>query len=488
MMKNLLLIFAVLICSFTLAQYNINFKEAPLNKIPLQYKLEHFNLKGPLKEYALMGREYFDKQGYLIRGFRGINYEFTYDANHKPITHAHWLSDSYKPVDQLVFDEKGRIIKDNPSSGSVYAYDQNGNWTGTFENNKFANRKTGSYIYTYDSKNRVIKSEYYSGDILWEDSYTYAKEGDYLLITTSRKDFKNLSKNFKNSTYYKNGVFYGSVKNDNVKFDRYGNVTTNVDGTGKTSTINLTKYVYYGDPGVSDTIDFTFAKTEKPVIKNTNCLSGNCVDGFGTYKYNNGNYTGFFRAGKKDGFGIYQWTTGSIHTGNWKNDVNDGYGLFTGTDGNSYQGIFYNSKLNGLASHLKPDKTGNYGLYTNGQFTTKYNYFSNNITKGCTAGDCANGYGKFLFDDGGIYVGFFKNSSMLQGVWKGANGDSYTGEFGPNNTLEGYGNYKYKNGENYFGDYKNNKRNGRGILYNPATKVSRKGEWKDDVLIKQYLD
>ena len=486
-MKQLLLIFAVCIFNFSSAQYNINWKEAPLNQIPIPYKLEHFNLKGPVK--ALTGGRdlHFNNKGNLTNAIAVVSFSFTYDANNNPITYSSGFANDSKSIFQLKLDAKGRIKEKTGSNNSVYTYDSGGNWTGTF--NEKGDRQNFSNIYTYDTKNRLIKSEFFNSSVIWIDYFTYAKDGEFLVINYSYENLKEPSKNYKRKNYYKNGFNYGSVKNDNFKFDQYGNPTVELDAKGNVFRTNETQYVYYTDSTLKQNPANTFTNpTEKPVIKNTNCLSGNCIDGFGTYKYNNGNYTGFFRAGKKDGFGIYQWTTGSMHTGNWKNDVNDGYGLFTGTDGNSYQGIFYKSKLNGLASHLKPDKTGNYGLYTNGQFTTKYNYFSNNITKGCTAGDCANGYGKFLFDDGGIYVGFFKNSSMLQGVWKGANGDSYTGEFGPNNTLEGYGNYKYKNGENYFGDYKNNKRNGRGILYNPATKVSRKGEWKDDVLVKEYLD
>ena len=478
--------FTLTFFNLTTAQYTINWQEAPLNKIPLKYKLEHYNLKGPMKEYALMGKDFFDKQGYLIRGYKGISYEFTYDSNHKPLVYKHWLSESFIMTDQLILDEKGRIIKADGSTGEKYIYDKNGNWTETIDIST-GTRKNGRYIYSYDNKNRLIKEEYLSTTILWEDRHTYAKDGDYVLITTTRQDFQNPSKNFKKSNYYKNGTFYGAVKNDNVKYDKYGNIAKAVDATGKTATLNLTSYVYYGDPGVSDTIDFTFDKKEKTVNKeNPNCIEGDCLNDYGTYNFDNGTYTGFFKDGKMDGFGMFRWKTGDSFVGLWKNNASDGYGLYTAKAGGTQQGTFKNGSLNGLGTKIFADGTAEYGIYKDGNLITKYNYYSTKKTKDCLAGDCYNGYGKFLFDNGGMFVGFFKNGYMQQGVWRSADGDTYTGSYGANNKMEGYGHYKFKNKDNYFGEYKEGKRNGRGVYYIPSTQVSKIGEWENGKLIINY--
>lgn len=484
-MKTIILIFTLTFFNLTTAQYTINWQEAPLNKIPLKYKLEHYNLKGPMKEYALMGNDFFDKQGYLIRGYKGINYEFTYDTNHKPLVYKHWLSESFIMTDQLILDEKGRIIKADGSTGEKYIYDKNGNWTETIDTST-GNRKNGRYIYSYDNKNRLIKEEYLSTTILWEDRHTYEKDGDYILITSTRQDFQNPSKNFKKSNYYKNGTFYGAVKNDNVKYDKYGNVAKAVDATGKTATLNLTSYVYYGDPGVSDTIDFTFEKKEKKVNKeNPNCIEGDCLNDYSVYKYDNGNYSGFFKDGKKDGFGIYQWTSKDMYSGMWKNNVIDGYGLYTIAAGGFQEGMFRNGSLNGLAIKSYANKTNEYGVFKDGNLVTKYDYYSTKNTKGCMGGDCINGYGKFLYDNGGTFVGFFKNGFRLQGIYRLANGDVYSGTYSLDNKMDGSGYYKFKNGDQYLGEFKQGKRHGRGISFSPTTKVYKTGEWENNELVKR---
>ena len=48
----------------------------------------------------------------------------------------------------------------------------------------------------------------------------------------------------------------------------------------------------------------------------------------------------------------------------------------------------------------------------------------------CVSGDCVNGYGTYVFEDGNKYVGESKNNlSHGQGTWTFANGDQYVGGY-----------------------------------------------------------
>ncbi|MBN2403320.1 MAG: hypothetical protein JXN64_13110, partial [Spirochaetes bacterium] len=51
-------------------------------------------------------------------------------------------------------------------------------------------------------------------------------------------------------------------------------------------------------------------KSDKDKRK-TGCIEGDCIDGYGTYVYDDGSaYTGTFKDGKKHGKGTMTWTSG----------------------------------------------------------------------------------------------------------------------------------------------------------------------------------
>ncbi|CCQ89803.1 exported hypothetical protein [Nitrospina gracilis 3/211] len=84
----------------------------------------------------------------------------------------------------------------------------------------------------------------------------------------------------------------------------------------------------------------------------------------------------------------------------------------------------------------------------------------------CVSGDCRNGFGTLVRDNGNKYVGEFKNGkfhghgtySFNEEKWKG---DQYTGEF-KNGQYHGLGTYSWANGDKYTGDFKNDAPNGHG--------------------------
>ncbi len=119
------------------------------------------------------------------------------------------------------------------------------------------------------------------------------------------------------------------------------------------------------------------------------------------------------------------------------------------------------------------------------------------VLSGPLAGDSQNGFGVYVWIDGSIYIGNWKNGVYhgqgsrytptgklesrgvwVQGVYQGkclsgdclngkgqirfSNGDQYHGEF-REGRLEGQGHYRYANGDTYEGGFKNNRRHGRGV-------------------------
>lgn len=484
-MKISLLLFTLTLFNFSTAHYNINWAEAPLNKIPLRYKLEHYNLKGPVKEFKEMGTLLFNKDGYVISGKEIFDFEFTYNSKHQPITYKTWFEGVSYNTGKLVLDNKGRIIESDKQYGGKFTYDKNGNWTGTLDP-VTGTRLNSSFIYEYDQKNRMISRQYYNKEIIWRENFTYSKEDRYVVITTQRFYMDVLSKNIKTITYYKNGYYYGEVKNNNLKFDAFGNPINKLDEKGNAITANPISYSYYENRVTPDLLTNVTKKIDTPSAKDPNCIEGNCIDGYGLYRYNDGLYNGFFKNGKKDGFGIYTWKSGAQYVGMWQDNLKHGFANAKTFSGENIIGTYQFDQLTGLAAKVLADKTLERGHYRDEVLITKYNYYDNKVTKGCVHGDCINGYGKYLFEDGSLFTGFFKNSFMYEGVWIAANGNSYTGQFGAKNTFDGAGVYIEKSGDTYFGEYKMNKRHGRGMYYTKLTKKLKKGEWKEDVLVKEY--
>jgi hypothetical protein len=161
------------------------------------------------------------------------------------------------------------------------------------------------------------------------------------------------------------------------------------------------------------------------------CVYGNCTDGFGAYTYNDGAlYIGNFKYGKLDGKGLYMFANGEIYIG-----------LFSG---NKYQGrgtfLYSNGKIDD-------------GYWSNNQFTKD---MSGSTASGCVYGDCTDGYGTYVFDDGSRYTGNFKKGLLHgEGTYTTAKAERYTGAFA-NGKYNGYGTYYYNDGRVQQGNWLDN--------------------------------
>ena len=256
--------------------------------------------------------------------------------------------------------------------------------------------------------------------------------------------------------------------------------------------IEINSYKYSnGDYYVGEFLDKNYKS--KNLIKNGN----------GILTFSNGDkYDGIFLADKFNGKGIYTWGNGDRYDGEWKNGEKIGYGLYNYANGNKKEvftydngdvltGKFVNGLLEGeglLTSSVGKKKfIGNFKLgKRNGLGATllikdnaeiklvadwendkrvKY-YFSTNLDschyKNIELWD--NCYGKEVFTDNSRYIGHWKNNKQDgRGILFWANKDKYEGDF-VNGKFNGKGIFSWANGDKYEGDFVNDRFEGKGIF------------------------
>lgn len=176
------------------------------------------------------------------------------------------------------------------------------------------------------------------------------------------------------------------------------------------------------------------------------CLSGDCKNGFGKYDYGFAIYEGNFVAEKPNGKGTMDYGAGEKFVGNFKDGQEDGDGVLYKK--NVPQSVTY---VNGKAN-IKTSQTvigGNAPMIP-----------------GCVQGDCYNGFGivkfesgnryegnfiygiksgegKFYFAQGNVFSGTFKDDVYTNGVFTYSKEVvSFTGDFNPDGTPKS-GDYYY---------------------------------------------
>ena len=98
----------------------------------------------------------------------------------------------------------------------------------------------------------------------------------------------------------------------------------------------------------------------------------------------------------------------------------------------------------------------------------------------CISGDCDNGYGTYIYDDGNKYVGEWKDGKRNgQGTYTSARGNKYVGEW-KDDKKHGLATNTFANGNKYVGEFKDDMYNGQGTnTFANGNKYV--GEYKDDM-------
>ena len=224
-------------------------------------------------------------------------------------------------------------------------------------------------------------------------------------------------------------------------------------------------------------------------------------------------YEGDFFCGLMEGKGVYyEWDSNKVtfyngqynqkkvklYEGELKNNRFDGLGTFYYEDGRYYIGQFKNGNRHGKGQLFYKDKSLEYeGDFIDNLFEGNGKYFFQN-------GECFIGKLKKGKKEGkGIlyyksknekYIGYFVNDKPEgKGIFLFDEKEKrilYEGDF-MKGRYEGIGQYNYPNGEYYIGQFKNNLRNGNGILLYKNHNIKYEGEFYNNVpegIGKRYLE
>ncbi len=161
---------------------------------------------------------------------------------------------------------------------------------------------------------------------------------------------------------------------------------------------------------VADTVKTVVKDNIKPaaeeIATSTNsapqCVSGNCVGGIGSMKYQSGTYEGRWKDGLRHGQGKFTWNTGDTYHGSWFKDQRHGNGVYKWNDGSKYVG------------HYSAGVRSGYGIY----------YYTNgNVYEGTWQSNLKHGIANFYFKESVNIGGRYINNEYVNGT--GIDQESY---------------------------------------------------------------
>lgn len=398
-----------------------------------------------------------------VKEAKDFIYDFSYDANTISIKTGGSLPNMQR------FTKEGLILSEESEIAKTY------------------------FFYHPKSKQltqKISKTKYSTMDYYYINSYEYDKYGNWIVCYTysSIPSISSAVAPFQVATRfitYKNNekTGYAAIAAMHKLRGAYYGSSKMVNKLDTSNPYSFPVFIDYDfTTNSSSTVAANTPSSPAVPVVSPKC-QGNCQDGYGKYTYDNGYYNGFWKNGQKNGYGTYNWNSGDYYYGNWVNDKMEGLGFSKATNGSTYTGLYSNSKYHGNAFYLnKGTGKSEINYYENGKFIRSISFNATGQTQGCVNGDCTNGFGKYAFNSGDMYIGDFQNSRMKVGTYIFQNGDIYTGNFNANNQFEAHGFYLFKStGNMYYGYWMNGKRNGRG--YGIANDREEVGEWKDNVLI-----
>ncbi len=252
-------------------------------------------------------------------------------------------------------------------------------------------------------------------------------------------------------------------------------------------------------------------------VLNGQCITGQCIDGKGSYIYKNGSkysgnfanslphgwgvmtqkngvkYEGEFNSGQKHGKGKIVFASGEIYEGDFKYDIIEGYGKMNYKKGDVYTGNWAVGKPAGEGKYIFFDGDVYEGDFIDGMFSGYGKFTAKNGTyyEGEWLRNMKHGRGK-MYSNGQLKEVYYENNKPMdtkeilpkpdlkdclevychneKGKYRYKDGSVYVGDF-VNNIGEGNGECTYANGDKYMGGWKNHAPHGKGFMTFASGKV-----------------
>ncbi len=207
----------------------------------------------------------------------------------------------------------------------------------------------------------------------------------------------------------------------------------------------------------------------------TGCLEGDCRNGQGTWQWKSGaKYIGNFQDSKREGYGYFEFNNGDKYIGNWKENKREGYGVyFYDSKGTfkKYAGEWKEDQRKGVGIMVYTNDKPKFGLWDKNKYQYRYD------STGCINGDCQDGVGVYVWEDGSRYEGEHQDGQRHgKGIHYYVGGGKFVGQF-KYNRREGFGTYYYPNGNKFQGYWEAEVKHGEGRLYREGM-IMQEGTWK----------
>lgn len=205
------------------------------------------------------------------------------------------------------------------------------------------------------------------------------------------------------------------------------------------------------------------------------CLKGDCENGYGIYKYQGEIYrSGYWKSG--DAVSSEVLVTQDYRVFNHKENGKVRFSYYK-----KGPVIIVGSSITktGFMINLQEQTFDEVTFNDNFKMVTKNPMKNNNVGEGCIAGDCTNGIGVYK-DMYSYTVATFKNEKFDGFGYTHllAQNQTYIGEY-KDDKKSGIGIYYYKKwGDYYMGNWKDGKENGKGIRHTSISDY-KEGNFKD---------